>query len=369
MLTASLQFSSAVFLIRSPVVVLCAAVVLFGCTRPDAPGYGSVDAVLRQARAHATAPGRADRATDSADSAYRSSDDDDSAETLATVDGTPIDRQRVVSLLLRGHGAGLIEQLAVLKCAERRASRTGVVVTQADIDAEYDRSLQRAAASLGFESSDETVRETDRRRTEQWLDAYLAQRNVSPSEFDLLVRINAYLRALTEHELTVDVEQLRLEFERTHGPKVEVRHIQLATLAEANRVADRIKAGESFSALARLYSANIQSAVLGGLLPAFTANDPDVPALLREAAFTLQPGQVSMPIRIDPWYHLVRGERRIAAVGGSFEESRSQLEHRVRERSIRPLMERLYTDLLDGADIRISDPDLRHAFEHRRSDR
>ncbi|MCH7701849.1 MAG: peptidylprolyl isomerase, partial [Planctomycetes bacterium] len=290
------------------------------------------------------------------------------AEILATVDGEPIDRQRVVSLLLRGHGAALIEQLAVLQRAEARAARTGVVVMQADVDAEYDRSLQRAAASLGFESSDDTVRETDRRRTQQWLDAYLAQRNVSRAEFDLVVRINAYLRALTEHELTVDVEQLRMEFARTDGPKAEVRHIQLATLAEANRVADRLKAGESFSALAGLYSANIQSAALGGLLPAFTANDPDVPALLREAAFILKPGQVSMPIRIDPWYHLVRGERRIAATGGSFEESRAQLEHRVRERSIRPLMERLYKELLDGADIRISDPDLGDAFEHRRSD-
>lgn len=368
MLTAPGQFSNASFLIRRSVSVVYALVLVVGCARPDMPGYASVDTALRQAHAPAAAPGRVDRATSATGSAFRSSDDDP-AEILATVDGAPIDRQRVVSLLLRGHGAALIEQLAVLERAEGRAARTGVVVTQADVDAEYDRSLQRAAASLGFESSDDTVREVDRRRTEQWLDAYLAERNVSRAEFGLVVRINAYLRALTEHELTVDVEQLRMEFARTDGPKMEVRHIQLATLAEANRVADRLKTGESFSSLASLYSANIQSAALGGLLPAFTAHDQDVPSFLREAAFALKPGQVSMPIRIDPWYHLVRSERRIAATGGTFEESRAQLEGRVRERTIRPLMERLYKELLDGADIRISDPVLRDAFEHRRSDR
>jgi len=328
-----------------------------------------VDTAIRQTPALTTAPRRTDRAAGSTDSTSRSSNDDDPAEILATVDGTPIDRQRIVSLLLRGHGAALLEKLAVLERAEGRAARAGVVVTQANIENEYDRSLQRAAASLGFEASENTVREIDRQRTEQRLDAYLAERNVSRAEFDLLVRINAYLRAIAEHELIVDVEQLRMEFARIDGPKVEVRHIQLATLAEANRVADRIKGGESFSALAGLFSANIQSASLGGLLPAFTAHDPDVPAFLREAAFALNPGEVSMPIRIDPWYHLVRGERRIAATGGSFEDSRDHLEDRVRERAIRPLMERLYKELLDGADIRISDPELREAFESRRSDR
>jgi len=356
------------------IAVGVAALIPAACKAPTAEPYTAVETVIAPAPAHAsTSPGqpsdRPSASTPAPPPQSQASMDGRVDEPIATVDGVPIGRERLVGLLLRGHGAARLEQLIVLERAQRRAARLGVVVNQADIDAEYDRGLGRALASFGWKAPDDPISDSDRRHAEAQLDQYLAERNVSRAEFQLLVRISAYLRGLIESELTIEESELRLEFERLHGPKVEIRHIPLATLAEANRVTERLAAGDSFSTLARLYSPNASTASEGGLLPPFTVDDPDVPALLRETAFGLEPGQVSMPIRVEPWYYLIRVERRIAASARSFDDARAELEQRVRDRTLRPGMERLYRELLDEADIRVSDPALNDAFERRRRDR
>ncbi len=282
-------------------------------------------------------------------------------QPIATINDQPIARHRVVDLLLRSHGVGLLEQLIALEAAQALATEKGLDVGAARVDQEYARALRRLVDPL----SSITSGPFDRGQAERLLDVILADRNMSRDEFIIVVRRNAYLRAIVESQQVVTERQLRAEYQRAFGERVQVRHIQLATPAEVSRVKDRLDTGADFGELAGLYSGNVASARVGGLLEPFPANDDEVPELLREVAFSLEPGVVSGAVRIGSWYHLLRLERRIASEDRDFAQVRPMLKRRVRERRADPAMGRLYERLFREASIEIHDPVLREAFERK----
>jgi parvulin-like peptidyl-prolyl isomerase len=268
-----------------------------------------------------------------------------------------------VDVLLRAHGVSLLEQLIALEAARSLADSRRLQLAPADFDREHDRALRRLVDPL----SSITTGSFDRQQAEQMLDAVLVDRNMSREEFLIVIRRNAYLRVIVESDLVVTEQQLRAQYARMYGERVQVRHIQLATLAEISRMQDRLDSGAGFSELAGRYSANVTSARVGGLLDPFPADDEAVPGLLREVAFSLETDEVSNSVRVGSWYHLLKLERRIPGEDRDFTEVRGELERLARERLADPAMEELYERLFRGASIRIHDPVLRGAFEKKHS--
>ncbi len=284
---------------------------------------------------------------------------------IATVNGRPITRQRVIGLLLESRGVGILEQLIGLETAIRAATRRGLIVTQSDLDREHDRALRNLSDPL----SSVTPTLSDREATERLLDQVLAQRNMSRSEFDIITRRNAYLRKLVEAELSITEAQLRREYGRLYGERVQVRHMQLATLPEVTRVRERLADGEDFAELASRYSANTASAQTGGLLEPFSAGDDNLPAAFRQAAFALEPGEVSSTVRVGEWYNLLTLEKRLGAEARDFAGVRNDLERSLRDRLTQPAMFTLFEKLFRDATIEVHDPDLDRAFRRKHPDR
>ncbi len=284
---------------------------------------------------------------------------------IATVDGQPIARRRVVDLLLRSHGVGVLEQLIVLDAAERLATDKGLSITRADLDREYDHALRQLTDPLATV----TPESFDRAAAERVLENVLARRNISREEFLTGVRRNALLRRIVESEQAFTDEQLRQEYDRRYGRRVRIRHIQLATPAEVGRVEDRLATGDAFDELARRFSANEASARRGGLLKPFSARDEDLPRLLRDVAFGLAPGEVSSAARVGDWYHLIKLVEALPAENVDFPQVRTELEQRLRDRLTGPAMRALYERLFQEATIRIHDPVLQQAFGEKHPDR
>ena len=284
---------------------------------------------------------------------------------IATINGRPVARRRVIDVLLRSKGAGLLEQLIVLDAAERLAAQRDLYVTAADVDREYDRALRRLVDPL----TNVTPDTFDQERAERVLDAVLLRRNLSREEYLIGVRRNAYLRRIVESQRIYSEEELRREFDRIYGLRVQVRHIQLATPAEVARVQERLAAGEDFSAVARRHSANTASAREGGLLEPFSAQDEQVPRPLREVAFGLEPGAVSGAVRIGDWYHFVQVVAPVPPEAVEFEQVRDEVQQSLRNRAAEPAMRELNETLFKEADIRIHDPILHEAFQRRFADR
>ena len=141
-------------------------------------------------------------------------------------------------------------------------------------------------------------------------------------------------------DVKADDEELRALFEAERErfvtpEKREVSHILIsvppdagADVAEAARtrlsaLRSRIEVGESFEDLAREHSDDPGSAASGGVL-GFIERGIMVPAF-EEAAFSLEPGRLSEPVRSSYGWHLIKVTSVQESRGATFEEVRHQV--------------------------------------------
>ncbi len=279
-------------------------------------------------------------------------------DVVAYVGDHPINRDQVMNLLIEGHGVGVLEQLIVLHAAQRVVDQRGIKVTQADIDAEHDRTLDKLLGDAPAQDAEELRR----RAGETVLNEMLASRNISRDEFMIVTRRNAILRKIVLADLQFDEDQLRKEHARQFGERAEIRHVQLAKPSEVDRVVRRLEAGDDIGELAFQFSANRASGEQKGLLPMFTRDDEDVPALLRRRAFEMSAGQRSEALLIDGWYHVIRLERRLPADPRPFDTVRDEVERGLRNRLADVAMQELYAQLFRDARLDIVDPHFRRLF-------
>lgn len=328
------------------------------CASPESAGPVSVmDAWQKQdaARSLEVGGGGSDKRSDRP-SALRGRPVSD---PIATIDGHPMARGRMVDLLLRGQGPALLEQLVVLDLAERVAAKQGLAITATDVEQETEWALRRLVDPLLGATSGMF----DREEAERILGLVLARRNISRAEFRITVRRNATLRRIVEAQQTISEQQLQREFGRLYGKRVQIRHIQLAARGEVRRVLGHLSAGEAFEDVARMYSANRVTAEVGGLLAPISLEDDGVPAVLREVVSKLQPGQVSDTVRIGEWYHVLKLEGALPPEDVTFDAVRGALERRVRKRLADPAIQALHDKLFRSAKIEIHDPSLRQSFD------
>lgn len=278
---------------------------------------------------------------------------------LAYVDGSAIPRQEVVDMLMKTHGLDVLQQLILLRLAKKEAEKLGYNLTQRDLDLEWTRALERVSPD-----DPDLPPAENRKNRENALRFILEQRGMTEQEFRISTDRNAYLRKIVERDISVSEATLREEYERTFGARVEVRHIEVgindrARLQEAQSLLQR---GEPFEQVARRISQNAATAPGGGRLPAFTFDDRDIPPIIREKAFTMAPGDISNPIRVDQVYQILKLERRTAAQGQAFHQVRSEVEESLRERVAQEKMPALMNELFRRSKIQILDPELRQQF-------
>ena len=105
--------------------------------------------------------------------------------------------------------------------------------------------------------------------------------------------------------------------------EVRARHILVETEDEAKAIAEQIKAGADFAALAKEKSKD-PGAADGGDLGYFT-KDQMVPEF-SSVAFQMYPGQVSNPIKTQFGWHIIKMEDKRPKVVPEFEQVRDQVE-------------------------------------------
>jgi len=279
-------------------------------------------------------------------------------DTVAEVNGHPISRKQLIDLLIRSRGADVLQQLIAYETAEANAADRGITITAADVAFERRLAAERIWNPLGpFTSASLDTKSADR-----LLDTVIAEKRISPAEFNLVLRRNAYLRRIIEHEKPFTELDYQAEYDRAYGERVRVRHIQLATTAEVARIQERLDAGESFEDLARKYSANQASAKNGGLLEPFARSEDRIPEIFRQTAFALKPGTVSGAVHAGDWYQLIRVEERLPAEHPKMDDVKGELTRRLRERLSDQAMYALYEKLVGEATIEVFDPLLRDVY-------
>ena len=147
----------------------------------------------------------------------------------------------------------------------------------------------------------------DRKAAESILQDILNRRNISEAEYRLAMERNACLRALVRADISFTEQQVREEFERLHGKRATVRHIQIGSMAQAQKLRAALDQGEDFAELARRHSANPNSAPgRWGAASVHTIRSGCSP--LSGNGLFHAPGEISNPIVIEGWYHILKLE-------------------------------------------------------------
>jgi len=155
---------------------------------------------------------------------------------------------------------------------------------------------------------------------------------------------------LDEADVRKYYEAHKAEFEQVHARHILIRMqgSQLAVkpgqkdlteaeaLAKAQDLRKRIQAGADFAELARQESDDTGTGAKGGDLGFFHRGQM-VPSF-EQAAFAMQPGDLSEPVKSPLGYHLIKVE---AKESKSFEEERPELETRMRPEQAQKALEEL----------------------------
>ncbi|MDH7487960.1 MAG: peptidylprolyl isomerase [Anaerolineae bacterium] len=162
--------------------------------------------------------------------------------------------------------------------------------------------IQQAAARMGISISDEQL-EAHVQETvasgggEEKFQEWLAESGITPEEF------REQLRAELQTEMVIQQVTGSVP---DKAEQVHARHILLASEQDAQAALRRIQAGEDFAKVAREMSQDEITRADGGDLDFFPKGMLSVPKEIEDAAFALQPGQVSGIVRSPHGYHIVQ---------------------------------------------------------------
>lgn len=171
----------------------------------------------------------------------------------------------------------------------------------------------------------------------------------------------------TDQELSAYLEEHREEYDTPE--QVHARHILIrvpenaseAEIAQAKKQIEAIKQeienGADFAELAKQYSQDPGSAPTGGDLGFFERGQ--MVQEFEEAAFALEPGQVSDPVRTQFGFHLIKVEEKKPAEHPDLAQIRDRVLHDYIEAERDRRFEQFYRELKAQAKIAIADPVLR----------
>lgn len=242
------------------------------------------------------------------------SDDDVPADAVAVVDGTPISKTQLDSLLARARTSYQAQQRDFPKAGtpeyqslqtqavaflvqraeyDSEAATRGIEITEGDVDKRIDQLKRQFFAG-------------DQKR----LDEQLKLQGYTAPEFRADVRaqiVSEKLVAQVTAEVKVSDVEARAYYAQNKGqytvPETrDVRHILVKTKAEADRLYEQIKAGGDFAALAKQHSEDPGSKDSGGKL---TVARGQTVAPFDKTAFLLDEGVVSRPVKTQFGYHLI----------------------------------------------------------------
>lgn len=270
---------------------------------------------------------------------------------MATVNGKPIYMEDLHAPLVEAYGIRIAEMLVVNALVVQEAERTKITVTDKDVIAENDRTLR---GILGEQQLTPDQRE-------RVLERLLKQRGITRRLWTTIMRRNAILRKMVAGKVVVSEAMIKAEFARLHGEKVQISHIQLPGLTEAEKIIKLLKAGGDFADLAKRYSTNTATAKDGGTLAPFSRENPAIPRAIRDAAFALKTGQISGIVQVGSEFHVLKLHKRFMPPAAEYDAVKEKIRDALKEHIIERLQVEKLSELRRKADVDYVNPTLKQA--------
>ncbi len=260
---------------------------------------------------------------------------------LVRVNGTPIRESEVVERLLKRYGQQTVDEMIDDLLLRQAAVDRGVTAD----DAEIERRLTKLQAQFGsrelFLSQLEQAGSSLSKVKEQLADEIVRERLV----------IQAENLSVTDAEVRKAFDQRKAQLGRPEA--VHLRHILVATEAQAEKIVAQIKAGADFAKLAREDSLAASGKSAGGDY-GFVPHGM-LPAEIDAVAFAMKPGE----IRIVPGErgaHILQVLARRPAQPAVFDQVKDDLRAALLSEKIKAVAPTYMASLRAKADIKTVPP-------------
>ncbi len=200
--------------------------------------------------------------------------------------------------------------------------------------------------------------------TGSW-DEMLKARGLTEAEVREALREQLIIDQALANDVKVTPAQIKDYFDKNHASfdkpeEVTARHILVQSPVLAAQIEADLKAGQSFTDLAKKYSTDPGTKDKGGELGAFRQGQM-VPAF-DKYAFSAPIGQISPPIKSPFGYHIIQVESRTPGQKATLASATPQITETLRQQQEAPLTQPFLQGLQQKADIKVNDPKLAAAY-------
>ncbi|WP_282173297.1 peptidylprolyl isomerase [Cytobacillus firmus] len=218
-------------------------------------------------------------------------------DAAATVNGEKISRDELHKRLVDQYGQELLDSLITEKVIDQEAKKENVKVTQEEIDEEK----AVYAESYGGEDA---------------LKQTLESSGLTMADFEEDIKSYLATKKLLEPRIEISEEDMKAYFDENKDSfaqeeQVSASHILVEDEKAAKEVIEKLNDGGDFAELAAEYSTDESNKDAGGDLGFFGRGD--MAAEFEEAAFALEPGKISEPVKTEYGYHVIKvAEKQVA---------------------------------------------------------
>ncbi|MFP4105848.1 MAG: peptidylprolyl isomerase [Phycisphaerae bacterium] len=313
-------------------IALITSVFLVGCGGGDSASRTGMEVDSVSGKPSATATRPADSGQDNTTPRGQ--------QVLVRVGGEPIYMAALDRLILPAHGLSAAQQLIATEVVRQEAEKEGISVTDEEVRQQNRRTMEKLFPSA-----------TGPNQRQRLLRQLLQRQRVSEAQWQLTMRRNALLRKLVVDRIRVTEKELDREFGRKYGRQLIIRHIQTATLNDAQKViSEAKKPGADFAELAKQYSTN-PSGKTGGLLGPVTAESYNILPAIKSTALQMDtPGEISDPVQVGTAFHVLKLERIEEPKDVKLAEVREEITRDVRYRKSAALQQTLLKRLITQAE-------------------
>lgn len=148
-----------------------------------------------------------------------------------------------------------------------------------------------------------------------------------------------------------------------YKPEMKVSHILVKDEKTAKEVKEKVSNGEDFAALAKQYSEDTGSKEQGGEITDFAPGQ--TVKEFEEAAYKLDAGQVSDPVKTTYGYHIIKvtDKKELKPFDEVKDSIRKDLEQQRIQDTTGKWKQQVVNDLLKDADIKVNDKEFKNTFE------
>ena len=232
-----------------------------------------------------------------------------SKDVVASVNGEKISKNDLFDEMVKLNGPQALESLILQKIIELEAKEQKIIVSDEDIENELETYYDYYGGK----------------------EIFIQNLEMSGHSFDDVkndLAINIKVKKLLEPRIKVEDEELEEYFENNkdtfaQDKQAKTSHILVETEETANKIKAKLADGANFAELAAEYSIDTVTKESGGELGFISKGE--MVEEFEDAAFSLDIGEISSPVKTQYGYHIIKVEEINEAQEANFKDSKSKI--------------------------------------------